>query len=210
MDADTGAVGQVERAVEAIRAGRPVVLPADGVYGLCATAFAESPALRLAQLKGRAGAQPIALMAASVDVLLECVPELRGRAAVIARALLPGPYTLVLPNPARRFRWLSGASPETIGVRVPVLPPVSQQVLDRVAAVAATSANLHGDPPPASLGEVPEQILDACGAALDGGRLSGEPSTVLDLTGAEPRVIREGAAPSAEAIARALAASRGA
>ena len=65
--------------------------------------------------KRRPEAMPCALLAPDLDVILDAVPELRGRAAVTARALLPGPYTLVLPNPARRFRWLCGTRPETIG-----------------------------------------------------------------------------------------------
>ena len=109
-------------AVAALRAGQLVVLPTDTVYGICADAYREAPCLRLRAAKPRPEAMPVALLAADFDVVLDAVPEARGRAAVIARALLPGPYTLVLPNPARRFRWLSGARPTTIGVRVPALP----------------------------------------------------------------------------------------
>src|SRR5581483_11732811 len=108
----------------------------------------------------------------------------------VVRALLPGPYTLVLPNPARRYPWLNGTSPETIGVRVAQLPTVTQHVLDYVGAVAATSANEPGEPAAASLEAVSPRIREGCGAELDAGVLSGEPSTVLDLTGAEPRVLR--------------------
>lgn len=188
--------------VAAIRSGQPVILPTDTVYGLCADPYREAPARRLQALKGRDERQPIALLAADVDMLFELVPELRGRAGVLARALLPGPYTLVLPNPARRFRWLTGTRPTTIGVRVPELPPEARAVLDRVGAVAATSANRHGAPDPRRLEEVPEEILAGCAAAVDGGELPGVPSTVVDLTGAEPRVLREGAAPGEEALAR--------
>jgi L-threonylcarbamoyladenylate synthase len=133
------------------------------------------------------------------------VPELRGRCGTIVRVLLPGPYTLVLPNPSRRFRWLSGDRPETIGVRVPELSGDPREVLFRAGAVMATSANRPGEPEPRRLDEVPEELRVAC-ACLDGGELPGTPSTVLDFTGPEPRVLREGAAPSAEALARVAAA----
>src|SRR4051812_265450 len=192
----------VAAAVAAVRAGQPVLLPADGVYGLCASAFREAPVRRLYELKGRGGGQPTAMIASSVDLLLECIPELRGRSAASVRALLPGPYTLVLPNPARRYPWLNGTSPETIGVRVVELPRAAQYVLDAVGAVAATSANDPGGPAAASLNDVPQRIRDGCGAEVDAGTLSGAPSTVLDLTGEEPRVLREGAGPVAEALAR--------
>ena len=196
----------IEEAVAAIRAGKPVVLPTDTVYGLCASPYRAEPVERLYRLKGRGAQQPTALIAADVELLFECVPELRGRAGTIVRALLPGPYTLVLPNPARRYRWLNGTSPETIGVRIPALPEPAARVLSAVGAIAATSANLPGRPDPRRLEDVPEQIRAQAGAVLDGGELPGTPSTVLDFTGAEPRVIREGAA----AVGPALAAVRAA
>ncbi len=195
----------VEAAVEAIRAGGLAVLPTDTVYGLAATPDREAPVLALYRLKGRTAGQPTALVASGLDVLFECVPELRGRSETIARALLPGPYTLVLPNPAGRFAWLCGETPEAIGVRVPELGGPGREVLDRVGALAATSANLAGGPEPRRLADVPEAIRAAC-VLVDGGELPGTPSTVLDFTGAEPRIVRDGAAPAAEALARVAAA----
>jgi L-threonylcarbamoyladenylate synthase len=199
-------VSVLEDAVAAIRAGQVVVLPTDTVYGLCADAYHDAPARRLAQLKGRPDNQPTALLAADFELILDAVPELRGRAAVRARALLPGPYTLVLPNPARRFRWLCGATPEAIGIRVPDLPPDTRAVVDQVGAVAATSANLHGEPDPARIEDVPEEIRSKA-VVVDAGELPGMPSTVLDLTGPEPIVLREGAGSAAEALARLAAAA---
>jgi L-threonylcarbamoyladenylate synthase len=191
----------VEAAVAAIRAGKPAVLPTDTVYGLCASAYREDPVRRLYRLKGRADEQPTALLVADFDLMLECVPELRGRSATIARALLPGPYTLVLPNPGRRFRWLTGPRPDAIGVRVPALSGPGRAVLDQVGAVAATSANLPGGRDPVSVEDVPEE-LRAGAPVVDGGTLPGVPSTVIDLTSSEPRVIREGAGPAEEALER--------
>lgn len=195
-------MGVVEEAVEAIRAGKPVVLPTDTVYGLCASPYRPEPAELVYRLKGRPAGLPTALLASDVDMLFECVPELRGRAGTIARALLPGPYTLVLPNPARRFRWLTGSREDTIGVRVADLEGDARRILGRLGAVLATSANLHGRPDAAMPADVPEEIRAACAAFVDGGTLPGTPSTVLDFTGAEPVVVREGAASSAEALAR--------
>jgi L-threonylcarbamoyladenylate synthase len=197
----------IDEIVEAIRGGSPVILPTDTVYGLCATAYREDAAAALSRLKGRDELQPLALLAADLETLLDAVPELRGRSGMIAAALLPGPYTLVLPNPARRFRWLSGSRPETIGVRVPSLQGDARAVLDRARVVAATSANRTGEPDPVRLEDVPEQIRAACAAVLDAGELPGVPSTVLDLTGAEPVVLREGAVPAAEALDRARSAA---
>ena len=198
--------GEVDAAVAAIRAGELVLLATDGVYGLCAAPANEAAVSRLYALKGRSGARPAAIIAASLEELLERIPEFRGRSTRTARALLPGPFTLVLPNPAERYRALTGARPDAIGVRVATLPPDAQRVLDAVGVVAATSANLAGAPDPARLEDVPAAIRAGCAAAIDGGRLPGTPSTVIDFTGAEPVVLRAGAGPPDAALARVAAA----
>lgn len=167
-------------AVEALRAGLAVVLPTDTVYGLCALPEHEGV---LFELKGRDPSKPIALLAADVDSLVEAVPGLDRD--VLAR-YLPGPYTLVVAAP-------SGG---TVGVRVPELPAAAAAIVREVGIVAATSANASGGPNPRRLADVPEEIRSACGAVVDAGELPGVPSTVLDLTGGEPRVLRAGAGPS--------------
>ena len=183
-----------------------MIIPTDTVYGLVATPFSEAPVRRLYELKGRVELQPAALMAPDVDLLFELVPELRGRPETICRSLLPGPFTLVLPNPARRFPWLTGSNPEAIGVRVPELTGDAKRILADVGALVATSANLHGAADPARLDDVPEQLRAAAAVAVDGGELEGVPSTVLDCTRREPRLLREGAVAAAEALERAHAA----
>ena len=195
-------MSSIDEAVAAVRAGALVVIPTDTVYGLACSPYREGPVRTMSGLKGRGTNQPIALVASSVEWLLECVPELRGRSGVLARALLPGPLTLVLPNPARRFPWLCGARPDTIGVRVPAVVGESREILDAVGAVAATSANRHGDADPRRLDDIPPEIIAAVAVVVDGGELPGTPSTVLDLTGPDARVLREGAVPASEAIAR--------
>jgi L-threonylcarbamoyladenylate synthase len=193
---------EVEAAVGALRAGLPVVLPTDTVYGLCANAYSEESVRRAYELKGREPLQPSALLAGDVDMLLECLPELRGRVGAILRALLPGPFTLVVPNPAGRYRWLTGERTDTIGVRVPELPAPAEAVLSQAGLVMATSANLPGGPDPARLEDVPDKILEGCGAVIDAGELPGVPSTVIDLAGDEPSVLRQGAVSEAEALKR--------
>lgn len=161
-----------EEAVAALRAGRAVILPTDTVYGLCALPEHEEV---LYELKGRDRSKPVALLAADVDALGAAVPGLDR--AVLER-YLPGPFTLVL-----------GA----VGVRVPDLPPSAAAVVREVGVVAATSANLAGGADPRRVEDVPEQIRDACGAIVDAGELPGVPSTVIDLTSGEPRILRQGA-----------------
>jgi L-threonylcarbamoyladenylate synthase len=192
--------------VIALHAGQIVILPTDTVYGLVASADGPEPTERLYALKGREASKPSALMTVDVETLLDCVPELHGRAEEIVRTLLPGPYTLILPNPARRYRWLTGTTPDSIGVRVPQLPASAARVVSAVGAVASTSANLTGGPDPRTVEEIPAELRERVAAIVDAGELPGLASTVLDFTGLEPRVVREGAAPAAAALARVLAA----
>jgi L-threonylcarbamoyladenylate synthase len=183
----------VEEAVAAIGEGRPVVLPTDTVYGLCTTPLAPES---LSRLKGRGQQQPIALLASEVDILLELVPELP---EAIVRSLLPGRLTLIFPNPERRFPLLSPL--DTIGVRVPELRGAARRIVTRAGAVAATSANLHGGPDPRRLDEIPQAIREQA-VLVDGGELPGTPSTVVDLTRDQPKILREGAVPAAEVLRR--------
>jgi L-threonylcarbamoyladenylate synthase len=189
-------VSSVDDVVRAIGAGETVVIPTDTVYGLACRPDDERAVRRLSEVKRRSQDQPIALIAGSVEALRALVPELP------ADGILVGPLTIVVGNPARRLRWLTGSRPETIGVRVPDVTGAAAELLQQVGVVAATSANLHGGPDPRRIEDVPAPILDAVAAVLDAGELPGAPSTVIDLTGSSPRVLREGAVPAAEALRR--------
>ncbi|HLY94630.1 MAG TPA: L-threonylcarbamoyladenylate synthase [Gaiellaceae bacterium] len=162
---------------DALRAGLAVILPTDTVYGLCALPGNEAV---LYELKGRDRSKPVALIAADIASLLAAVPAIDR--AMLER-FLPGPFTLVVATP-------DGGK---IGVRVPNLPPAAAAVLAQTGPLAGTSANLTGGPEPRRVTDIPESIRTAVGAIVDAGELPGIPSTVLDLTGAEPRVLREGA-----------------
>jgi L-threonylcarbamoyladenylate synthase len=177
----------------AIEAGEVVVIPTDTVYGLACRPDVETSVLALSALKRRSPGQPIALVASGIEPLLELVPE------VASARLVTGAFTLVVANPGRRLPWLAGA---TIGVRLPELDGAARTLLERVGVVAATSANLHGGPDPRRIADVPDEILEGVAAVLDAGELPGTPSTVVDVTGPEPRVLREGAVPGAEALGR--------
>ena len=186
----------VDDVAAAVEAGKLVVIPTDTVYGLACRPDREEAVRALSTLKQRSPEQPVALVASGVEPLRELVPELR------LDDLVQGAFTLVLPNPSRRLPWLAGGRLDTIGVRIPEVTGPAAELLARVGAVAATSANLHGGIDPQRLGDVPAEILAGVAAVLDVGVLPGTPSTVIDLTGAEPRVLREGAVPAAEALAR--------
>lgn len=183
-----------------LRAGALALLPTDTVYGLVCLAASREAALDLYRLKGRVEIQPTAVIAADTDVVLASIPGLGGIAAAGIRSLLPGPFTLVVPNPEQRFSWLSAARPETIGVRVPALAGLAAAIVRNVGLVVATSANLPGEPDPCRLEEVPAEIRAGVAFEVDGGGLPGTPSTVIDLTGAAPVVLRAGAGDPKQAL----------
>jgi L-threonylcarbamoyladenylate synthase len=187
-------VSTVTETVAAIQAGELAVIPTDTVYGLACRPDREESVRALSLLKRRSPDQPIALVASGAEPLRVVIPELD------ATKLVTGPFTLVVPNPGRRLPWPGGGA--SIGVRIPEVDGVAAELLARVGVVAATSANLHGGVDPRRIADVPREILDGVAAVLDAGELPGPPSTVLDLTGDEPRVLREGAVPAAEALRR--------
>jgi len=189
-------VNTVDDVAAAVEAGKLVVIPTDTVYGLACRPDREDAVRALSTLKQRSPGQPIALVASGVAPLRELIPELP------VDELVRGAFTLVLPNPARRLPWLAGGRAGTIGIRIPEVTGLAAELLARAGVVAATSANLHGGADPRRIGDIPREILDGIAAVLDVGGLPGTPSTVVDLTGAEPRVLREGAVPAAEALAR--------
>jgi L-threonylcarbamoyladenylate synthase len=189
----------LEPLVSALRAGQLAIVPTDTVYGLAAAAHLPEACAQVAHLKGRDPRQPTALICGSVETLLATVlPELHGRAGQRASRLLPGPTTVIVPNPGRRFRWVCGPAPDRLGVRVPDLEPRLAAAIDRVGAVVATSANLHGGADPSTLDEVPDELLSSVAVVVDAGPLPGTPSTVIDLTGRQPAILREGALSAAE------------
>ena len=192
----------VDAAVAALRAGRLVVLPTDTVYGLAADGESEPAARALYAAKGRDAIQPTAVLFASVDALVERVPELPAAAVEAVRTLLPGPFTLIVENPARRYAWLNPQRPDAIGLRVPAVTGAPRAVLEALGAVVATSANLPGGPDPRRLEDVPPEIAAAVDVVIEGGELPGLPSTVVDLTRPEPRVLREGAVTAADVLER--------
>lgn len=175
------------------------VIPTDTVYGLACNPESEQAIARLYELKHRSPRKPSAVMFFELAAALEALPELGSRTRAALKALLPGPVTLLLPNPQRRY---SGAcDPESsgvgaLGLRVPKLDgPLA--VLATVAGPAMqSSANLSGGPDPRRIEDVPADVRDGADLVLNGGELPGAASTVIDLTIYEEsggwRIVREG------------------
>jgi L-threonylcarbamoyladenylate synthase len=172
-----------------LRAGGLAVLPTDTVYGIGCAAVLPDACARLYRLKARPAGQPTAVVFGSVATAEEVLGE------PLPRDLLPGPVTLIVPNPGGRFAYLCGSTPARIGVRVPELAPAMAGLADAVGGLALTSANRRGEAAPGRLSDVPPELVAAAAVVVDGGTLPGLASTVLDLTGPTPVVIRPGPAP---------------
>ena len=187
---------------EALRGGALAILPTDTVYGIGCAAADPDACARLYACKSRPADQPTAVVLGSIDGLHAALPEMDERAGRRYRHVLPGAVTLIVSNPARRFAHLCGVTPERIGVRVPVLLPGVAALVDAVGGVALTSANLRGEVPPARLADVPGGLRRLCAVEIDAGELGGTPSSVIDVTGPEPVVLRRG--PDAESLVALL------
>ncbi len=182
---------------ECLSAGGVAVFPTDTVYGVCCDPDDERAARRLYALKGRPAARPAAVMFFALEPALETLGELQHDERVAISALLPGPVTLLLANPARRFAPACRVDPATLGLRVPALPEHLDALASLARPVMQSSANLTGEPDARTLAQVPKSMLDGADLVLDGGELPGTPSTVIDLREYSSHrrwhVLREGA-----------------
>ncbi|MCB1005216.1 MAG: threonylcarbamoyl-AMP synthase [Acidimicrobiales bacterium] len=194
----------VERAVVALRSGGAVVLPTDTVYGLAALPTVDGAVDRLYALKGRPADMPVAVLVADVEQV-RALADLPDPARRLAGAFWPGPLTLVLPRRPGLDLPLGGAA-ATIGVRWPDHPLVAR-LATAVGPLATTSANRTGRPTPVTAGEAAASLSGDVAAVLDGGPCAGTASTVVDVTGPEPVVLREGGLVEAQ-VRAALAARR--
>ncbi len=172
-------VVDVQEAAGALREGRVLLVPTETVVGLVAT----GEGLRaLAGIKGRDPNKPVALLCATAEQAFGLADRVPPLAEKLAAVYWPGPLTLVLP---------SGGG--TVGVRVPDHPVVRELLAAYGGPLYATSANLAGEQPPASLEEVDHRILEAVELVVLGETGRGEASAVVDLSGPEPRLLRPSA-----------------
>jgi len=186
----------VDAAAAALEKGEAIVLPTDTVYGVAALPGRED---RLRELKDRPASVPIAVLVAGVEQAESAAGQrLPAAAQRLAERFWPGPLTVVVPGPG-------GA---TVGVRCPDYGFVLR-LAARVGPIATTSANRHGEPTPATAAEAAAALAPPGPAlVLDGGSCGAVASTVVDVLGAQPRVLREGAIAAADVIACATQAPR--
>lgn len=196
-----GAVAARSALERCIAAGGVAVFPADGLYGLACDPLDAKAIERIHRIKGRDEGKPSAVMYFSPLAMRELVEGLGSRTREAVGALLPGPVTLVVANPERRYPLACGADPERLGVRL-----IEGPLAGAMCPLFQTSANRSGAPAPAAFEDVPSEIAAATDLAIDGGTLTGLPSTVVDVTdldaGGGWAVLREGGLPREELAAR--------
>jgi tRNA threonylcarbamoyl adenosine modification protein (Sua5/YciO/YrdC/YwlC family) len=182
----------VDAAVHAIRRGQLVVFRTDTVYGLAADAFSPDAVGKLLDAKGRGRDMPTPVLVPNLrtlDGLLDVVPP---AARSLAEAFWPGALTVVVHH-AATLAWDLGETKGTVALRMP-LDPVALNVLEQTGPLAVSSANRSGLPPATDCAEAARQLGRAVEVYLDGGECGDPvPSTIVDLTGERPTVLRQGA-----------------
>ncbi|HEU4736612.1 MAG TPA: L-threonylcarbamoyladenylate synthase [Solirubrobacterales bacterium] len=180
-----------------VAAGGVAVFPADGLYGLACDPLNQKAIERIHRIKGRDEGKPSAVLYFSPLAMRELVEDLGERTRTAVGGLLPGPVTLVVANPEHRYPLACREDPERLGVRL-----IDGPLAGTMCPLFQTSANRSGEPAPAHFADVPRSILTAVDVAVDGGALTGLPSTVIDLSeldsGGSWTVLREGGMSLAE------------
>ena len=184
-----------------IASGGVVLFPADGLYGLACDPLNGDAIARIHELKGRDDGKPSAVMFFSPLILRELLGGLGEPTRHAMATLLPGPVTLVVHNPAHRYPLACREDPERLGIRL-----IEGPLAGAGCPILQTSANRSGEPAPASFGAVPVGIRDGADLAIDGGELTGLPSTVVDVSALERggpwRILRQGGMGEAEVRGR--------
>lgn len=189
----------------ALKAGRLVVLPTDTLYGLAADAFDSEAVTSLLRAKGRGRDMPVPVLVGSWNTIDGLVYSVRPQARDLIRAFWPGGLSLVVEQ-APSLAWDLGDTRGTVMLRMP-LHPVALELLRDVGPLAVSSANISGRPPATTVEEARDQLGGSASVYLDGGKAEhAVASTIVDLTGNSPRILRVGAV-SAESIAEVLGTS---
>ena len=184
---------KITAAVETLSNGGVAAIPTDTLYGLAACAFDESAVLKVYELKGRPEGMALPLLLSDAEDMLRCVEEAPREAWSLAERFWPGALTLVLSKSAY-VPDIVTAGMDTVALRVPD-HPVPRAIAKKLGApITGTSANLSGKPGLTNAAGVRREFGDAIDFVLDGGDApGGVASTILDMSGGEMRVLREGA-----------------
>lgn len=182
----------LEAAAAALRRGELVVMPTDTVYGVAADAFNPGAVDALLAAKGRGRDMPVPVLVANQEMLVALVGELPEAAKALTSAHWPGALTVVVRH-TPHLSWDLGDARGTVAVRMPD-DELALALIARTGPLAVSSANRSGHPPATTMMAARLQLGASVAVYLDGGpRPSGTPSSIVDLTGDAPRLLREGA-----------------
>ncbi|MGD6743299.1 L-threonylcarbamoyladenylate synthase [Streptomyces sp. BH106] len=182
----------LREAASAVRRGELVVLPTDTVYGIGADAFTPEAVGDLLEAKGRGRNMPTPVVIPSPNTLHGLVTDFSEMAWELVDAFWPGGLTLVAKQQPS-LQWDIGNTRGTVAVRMP-LHPVAIELLTEVGPMALSSANLTGHPAPEDCDAAQDMLGDSVSVYLDGGPTPGNiPSSIVDVTGKVPVLLREGA-----------------
>lgn len=177
---------KIEKAVNILENDGLVVYPTDTLYGLGANIFSQKATRKVYTIKGRDYSKPLSVCVSEIGDINK-IAHLEGIEKI--KELLPGPFTIIL-NKKENVSPLLTAGRNKIGIRIP--DNLISRELSRKFPITSTSANLSGEPVPESAGEIAELLGDSVDLIIEGGRLQGTHSTVIDWTIQPPNVIREG------------------
>ena len=178
-------------AATALRTGELVVLPTDTVYGVGADAFHPAAVTSLLAAKGRGREMPPPVLVGTVRAASALVEDFGTYGHDLIEEFWPGGLTLVC-RASRTLDWDLGDTRGTVAVRMP-LHPVALELLKETGPLAVSSANRSGSPPAVTAAQAEQELGDVVSVYLDGGPCPGDvPSTIVDLTGATPRLLRVG------------------
>ncbi len=188
----TDRAGAIDAAVRAVQAGQLVVMPTDTLYGLGADAFDSDAVAALLAAKGRGRSMPVPVLVGSWDTLDGLVNWVPQRVRTLFEAFWPGGLTLIVEH-APALQWDLGDTRGTVAVRMP-LHPVALAILARTGPMAVSSANVSGRTPAEDIDDAREQLGEDVAVYLDAGPIrAGTASTIVDVTGEVPRIVRLGA-----------------
>ncbi|MCV7222978.1 L-threonylcarbamoyladenylate synthase [Mycolicibacterium elephantis] len=200
-DPDQRATG-IASAISALKGGQLVVMPTDTVYGIGADAFDNQAVAALLAAKGRGRDMPVPVLVGSWHTIEGLVYNVPAAARELIRAFWPGALSLVVRQ-APSLQWDLGDAHGTVMLRMP-LHPVAIELLREVGPMAVSSANTSGRPPAVTIQEARDQLGERVQVYLDAGPSAQQTaSTIVDLTGASPRVLRQGPV-TVEAVAKVL------
>ena len=190
VDSEKPDIGTIRSVARLIRGGGVIVYPTDTVYGIGANALNFEAVLRIFEIKGRALDQPLPVIVSGSE-MAEGLAYIGDEARLLMKAFWPGALTLVLPKKPIILSIVVGGG-TSVGLRAPNHTVPLSIIRESGLPLIATSANKHGAPNPADAGEALRQIGDEVDLIVDCGRVTGQPSTILDLTRMPPLVVRSG------------------